>query len=283
MGDDSLETQREALRQLLEKEGLPPEVAERVLTYTRPTLELVTEAAELGDAPAGSSRIGGRPDLPAGSEWPVHGGEPMFFLGQLNLAELEAPEDGLLPGKGVLSFFFTASFDHTQELDCGKVLYFEDPSQLVERLDAPARDDGNFEACRIVPRRRLTVPDWTSPFFSLLDLSAEQSDILSNTLYDAGHLVAESYGGGHRLLGLARNGQSDATFTAAQTLLEDGEDRSDEAVEIKARVWRLLFQCVEDEEAGMSWVDSGSVCFVMREEDLKARRFDRVFTDLQFD
>ena len=54
-------------------------------------------------AKQGSTKLGGKPDLPAGWSWP---GEDLVFVAQINLAEC-APADrsGLLPRKGILYFF----------------------------------------------------------------------------------------------------------------------------------------------------------------------------------
>lgn len=59
------------------------------------------------DLPVGATKIGGRPDLPAGSAWPSCGGLPLSFVAQINLADATAivPEIPV-PTHGVLSFFY---------------------------------------------------------------------------------------------------------------------------------------------------------------------------------
>src|SRR5688572_22849831 len=54
-------------------------------------------------------RLGGLPLLPAGAEWPHRGGRPLAFIGQLDLAELEACSPGLHPFMargGLLALFY---------------------------------------------------------------------------------------------------------------------------------------------------------------------------------
>jgi hypothetical protein len=53
----------------------------------------------------GMSRLGGPPELPDASDWPTYRGWPMVFLGQLNLAELDAVAAHGLPRRGLLLFF----------------------------------------------------------------------------------------------------------------------------------------------------------------------------------
>jgi len=46
------------------------------------------------------------------------------------------------------------------------------------------------------------------------------------------------------------------------------------------RRWRLLAQFTSDQLTGMSWGCGGLIYFWIREEDLAARRFDRVYGEL---
>jgi hypothetical protein len=99
-----------------------PEWSEALLPYKaalvdarRAGIELdATEVREASLKP-GVSRLGGRPDLPAGTAWPVAVREkdsvrhelPLAFVAQLALAEVKPFDaEGLLPAAGLLSFFF---------------------------------------------------------------------------------------------------------------------------------------------------------------------------------
>lgn len=48
-----------------------------------------------------------------------------------------------------------------------------------------------------------------------------------------------------------------------------------------ASEWRLLWQLDTDDEAGFMWGDAGRLYLLARDEDLKARRFDRAWLVLQ--
>lgn len=61
-----------------------------------------------GRVPVGASHFGGRPDLPAGHQWPVHDGHPMMFIGQIRADELNAALPGALPSNDVLVSLFAA-------------------------------------------------------------------------------------------------------------------------------------------------------------------------------
>jgi uncharacterized protein YwqG len=59
------------------------------------------------------------------------------------------------------------------------------------------------------------------------------------------------------------------------------QDPRAKALEAGAADWRLLLQVDSDENATMMWGDTGRVYFWMRDEDLRAARFERVWTILQ--
>src|SRR5581483_6742441 len=78
------------------------------------------------------SRMGGSPDLPKRMKWPALGKIPLAFWLQLR-CEVLAPYDleGLLPKKGLLSFFLQAWHAHDNYGDAGAVFHFADTKGLV--------------------------------------------------------------------------------------------------------------------------------------------------------
>lgn len=109
-------------------------------------------SAEFGrdDALPGQSKVGGRPDLPAGFEWPTEADDdeaPLQFLAQINLAEVH-PHDlaGRLPEKGMLWFFSIADGDRAGggEVDDSttRVVFLAAPGPLsAHELPAAFADD----------------------------------------------------------------------------------------------------------------------------------------------
>ncbi len=81
------------------------EIAERVLSLARPAIGLWPQRPCDG-LPITVSRLGGMPHAPPGWSWPLYETEPMFFLGQINCAELSGiPAAEKLPPSGMLAFF----------------------------------------------------------------------------------------------------------------------------------------------------------------------------------
>ncbi len=110
-----LRAQRDALdpmRVVDLAQGTPLEdIAGELAALARPGLRLV---AVDGPAAAGATKLGGRPDLPAGSTWPLGAGEdqdPLTFFGQLALADLD-PAVWPGPRSGLLSVFLAFEVEY---------------------------------------------------------------------------------------------------------------------------------------------------------------------------
>jgi uncharacterized protein YwqG len=94
---------------------MPGTIAEPLFSLLRPSIRLWPRP-DGGDPLA--SRFGGMPAVPAGFAWPFAHKEPMWFLAQINCADLGGTASALgLPGKGLLAFFG----DHDDVNGCGPV------------------------------------------------------------------------------------------------------------------------------------------------------------------
>mgnify|MGYP002778068305 CR=1 FL=1 len=166
------------LRWIAEEGGEALALKEPALRLARPALRLVQTS---DDAPVGSSRVGGLPDLPPGFPWPTgHDCPATFgsditgerrlagFLAQIQLAEIADTLAGRdLPSTGLLSFFCFQDVENDKPDNMGvAVHYFADSSALV-RTEPPAPlTEGNEqmteERLRLV--QTLDLPSGTSPW-----------------------------------------------------------------------------------------------------------------------
>ena len=183
------------------------------------------------------------------------GGRPLCFVAQLQLADL-APlnGDGLLPGAGLLSFFCCPS-DLGRD-GAGLVLYSEPGAALV-RARAPAElaPDDRIAPARIEPAAELTGLPWASAQLDRLGLSSQQRVAYGEALGQMDDVPV------HRMLGHPQAVQHDP---------RDGH-----------RATCLLLQVDSDDDLGMMWGDAGRLYYLIADEDLRARRFDRCL--LRFD
>lgn len=240
-------------------------IAARVRSSLIPCLRLAATPAGARSA----SRLGGRPDLPAGVNWPAVGGKPMAFLAQFSLGEL--PADATcepLPRRGVL-FFFVAADPAVAGLSPGdrdswRVLYSQAaPPATVAAWPADLPESARYKerAVRLVPAQ--AVPDTDELVPPENDFTARQEEEVFTILGQyTGRLSPR-----HQLLGHPARIQGDMAILCQ--LASHGLDvaksipQTAEAEKIAAGAadWRLLLQLDSDEAVGMQWGDCGRLFF----------------------
>lgn len=215
-----------------------------------PTVWLDLEATD-DEFDLGATRFGGLPDLPAKTKWPTVEKNPLFFVGQFDLASLSAFEAAkVLPSKGLLSFFLL-DVPRGEQLHCGEgvVLYTPPTAKLVRRELPEGWDDDEREpyaTCRV----HLT-PGWMLPIamepLVASTLSAEERGRYSAPSMASGfyptHLL------GHR----DHNGYS-----------------------VQAEGLRLLLQLNSDDELGAEFGDVEDVDWFIDEAALAAGDFSTI-------
>lgn len=288
---------RDEIVKLLDDSGLEA-YREAIASWIFPSHQLHLQPAQEEQFPFGSSKVGGRPDLPPDVEWPMWKDYPQSFLAQINLADIP-PAHGL-PSQGLLSFFYAVQgmFEDSEfygDPDTCRVIYTP-AERLDEMTRRPAPDDLQ-EEFTLKPNRvdfapTLSVPPSESAFLESLGLgwNSNRKDFDKywrtflksfNKRQSAGNCI-------HRFLGHADPIQGDMQFSCEMhTQGLSWEDiRESEAerqrVQQSALGWRLLLQIdSEEEKTGMMWGDVGRVYFWIKEEDLSAQRFDRVVCEMQ--
>ena len=130
--------QKSQLKEKIEEVGLGHhrKLLEQVMSQAIRLLPQKTKAP-----PLGASRLGGLPDLPPGTEWPVIEGIFLEFVGQISLEDL-APShaEEILPSQGWLSFFFDGmltGYERGEAKDRCRVLYHNSPLENLQRLAPP--------------------------------------------------------------------------------------------------------------------------------------------------
>lgn len=261
------------IKRLLQ-EGFPGLAADRLFALARPAIGLWPQAPQPDLVPT-ASRWGGMPLAPPTWSWPCFETEPMFFLGQINCAELHGlPAAEQLPDAGLLAFFA----DHDAVTGCddfGESRVFHWPELNGLRPAEPP-----VEVQTVFPRAALA-------FRPLLDLSHPHSRAVSMILSDpedirryydlyelvAGHGIPEEvrnnfYCSRSKLFGWPRPVQNDL---AAIGLPAD------------KTAPRLLLQ-IDPYGNGSEtegWGAGGALYFLIRDADLRRRRFDRVEFEMQ--
>jgi uncharacterized protein YwqG len=286
----------DALRAGLESAGLAHH-ADALLALARPSIRLGSSPVASEDEIAiGASKLGGRPDVPAGFVWPRHHGVPLAFVAQIDLATVTAFDpERLLPEAGLLSFFihpneYGGAEDPDERTDW-RLMHLESDAPLVrqERPDDDLPDDDWWEG----KTRYAATPLLPGPVYSLPPLdSAEGKDIqLDDSSQDAElWLYLElrwEDPPAHKLLGYPRQSQGDIQLwcqveSHGLDWRTDGAPNPEVAeVGLEAGRWRLLLQVDSDRHAGMSWCGDDTLYYMIREEDLRARRWDQTWVVIE--
>jgi uncharacterized protein YwqG len=246
---------------------------ERVAAAIRP---LAREAIHLTTAgpddysQLGNTRLGGLPDLPVGLTWPTVTGEDgrahLGFLAQVNLSQLPRTADELLPQEGMLYFFSEEVGGH----DFVRAIYHPGGGRL-KRAKARARlcpffdeGDSNLRPHQATVRLVVSTPNYASwdPEAKEMWQALQELD-LTDAYFDLQKsLIGPKHGRpgqGHQLLGYP---------TGVRLTGKPSDDRV------------LLFEMDSDKAIGTCWSDSGLLHVLIHQNDLTARRFDRVSSGL---
>lgn len=282
-----------------------------LLKLAVPTIQLSASRDKSNPPPAGTSKLGGEPDLPASMPWPANQNGPLAFLAQIQLSDL--PQIGYaseLPESGLLSFFYdweNQPWGYDPSHGAGSQIVFIDGESQLARRTTPEEleDEGWFLECGLSPRLGDSLPTDLPDFLSQGEdpyqtfwqrirayfgigapAGLNDEEQAYYTLLD--QLWSHDELGRHKLLGypdviqnsmelecqLASNGLYCGDATGYQ-------DPRAEALGSGASDWQLLFQLDSCSAADMMWGDSGSLYFWIRRQDLAERRFHAAWTILQ--
>ncbi|WP_281886607.1 YwqG family protein [Paenibacillus sp. YYML68] len=277
--------------QLVQSSGLN-RIESLLISLTLESIRLWTDVEREEIIPIGSSKLGGKPDLPINHEWPQNQGGFLQFIAQINLGQIASLETTMLPSEGLLSFFYDAleqpwGFD-PKDKGSWKVLYFQDMNEFERKVEPfEIQEEGSFGTARISFETQTSVPSSESMSVERLELSQDDCDRYWE-LYDKIQEHNRSNGITHKLLGHPDNIQGDMQLECQ--LVSNGLYCGDSSgygdprrtwLEHGAASWRLLLQVDSEDEIGMMWGDAGRLYFWIREEDLRERNFDNVWVILQ--
>lgn len=274
-----------SLRDLIRHHGLE-KIEGEILAAARPGVALL-----LGDGPGGpgESRVGGPPDLPRALEWPLTvDGEALAFLLQLNLAGVPALPESPLPARGML-FVFVGLDEPATDVEHRIVLYTGD--ELLEPRTPPNGPPASETFAGLRPRRlRLAsfadIPRWATSDYEALteDLDDEDRDAyddLEKSLSRPGGRSAVGQLLGHAA-GIGHDPREDAYVVrdVNAAWLYDYGKRAGLDMGL-ARRWRNLLRLNSSRELNLTIWDAGYLNFLVREDDLAALDFGRVYAAVE--
>ncbi|EJR56004.1 YwqG family protein [Bacillus paramycoides] len=207
----------------------------------------------------GSSKMGGVPDLPDAFEYPTYKGNPLRFIAQFNLSDLQnVGMDHNLPKTGMLYFFSIENYfeEAVNPSEAGRVLYYDIPAEQLRRAD---EDQVQFTQCTISFELTYKLPE-------LFIEDEADSDRFLQLLEE---LIPDNYDN-HQMFGEPFSVQEEVLYETGQYMGIDPQHMT------------LLFQIDSDyKNCNMVWGELGMLYFCIGNEDLKNRRFENTCCVLQ--
>jgi uncharacterized protein YwqG len=252
-----------------------------------PSIRVTTSKISEDTLAAGASKLGGQPDLPVGTAWPVKT-QPLGFVGQIKLDDLRAFDTAkVLPSSGLLAFFYDATQqtfgDDPASRGNWQVLYCAPDAEQFQRVSPPSSmpAGAQFAACALRFAEEWTLPQQPELELPHLSWTDAEKSAYEKALPDfpAPNDHAQPH---NRLLGYPNTIQDDMRMevqVAAHGLT--GDDPRAAALQPGALSWRLLFQVDSDPNAGMRWASSGMLYYWIEEAALEAQRFADTWVVLQ--
>ncbi len=252
----------------------------------------------------GESKIGGKPDLPTGFDWPYYSGNndgngenknrPLSFLAQINLKDVvEYDKEGLLPKDGLLSFFYeletmTWGFDPA-DLGSAKVFYFSGNEELnTTEFPDDMEDEYKLPELHVDFSDNISFPSYEELLLDEKPEWDEYDEYVSDAGYDE-----DDMGERTKMLGypdLIQNPMQEQCEAVNRGYrVGSSEDYSIIPEDVKASIkenadeWILLFQMgtIEEDDFELMFGDCGHIYFWIRKSDLLEKNFSNVWLVLQ--
>jgi len=266
--------------------------ASELSALLQPALCLTTTRCAQEELPLGSTRIGGRPDLPQHVAWPVWNGKPQSFLAQINLADLAGyPTASSLPEQGWLIFFYDAEqstwgFD-PKDRGSWTVLHLREDQSGLLRRDLPTElpEHAVFLPCRVELSEIVTAAPVELLALDSRGINADERDAYCDIL-DAEQTENDVR---HQLLGHPWPIQGDMQLECQLashgfylgSIWPNLGDSKVRDLASDAGNWQLLLQIDSDQNAEMCWGDAGRLYFWIYQEDMRVQNFQNVWMVLQ--
>ncbi|MEK4737897.1 MULTISPECIES: YwqG family protein [Bacillus] len=207
----------------------------------------------------GSSKMGGVPDLPNTFEYPTYKENPLRFIAQFNLSDLQnVGMEHNLPKTGMLYFFSIENYfeEDVDPTEAGRVLYYDIPVEQSRRAD---EIQAKYNQCAI--NFELT--------YKLPELFIEDEADSDRFLQLLEELIPDNYDN-HQMFGEPFSVQDEVLYETGQYMGIDPQQMT------------LLFQIDSDHKnCNMVWGELGMLYFCIGNEDLKNRRFENTCCVLQ--
>ncbi len=263
------------------------EFANPILQATAPRILCLSHDDSRASGETGNTKIGGFPDLPVDLAWPTSRGGHLPFISQVNFSQLPTIPGSELPVSGRLYFFYLCA-ERLEESNVS-VVWVPDPNVQLQR--------------RVIPNKEI-LPDWRNTrvydeeFHSRFYVAPSFSSVVAEEFAKAQGILQpdetiEDIRGGFPDLycdhvesrldcdneDFVRGGRVDLLgYPDSPEISLFDCDPIENGYRFRNETWQNLLHVYSMNN--MMWSDVGSLCFLIRLDDLKRRDFDHVMVDV---
>lgn len=253
-----------------------------------------------GDFEVGTTKFGGKPDLPKDFEWFYYKGadfkgetknRPLSFLAQINCKEVKVyDKDNVLPESGIIYFFYdcaimTWGFD-PKDKGSAKVYYYDGEISELKRTDFPKDMTKEYK----IPEVKIDFSNsFNAPYYEEFSEHYDYDgwDEYDEIKHSMGYEDKEKQS---KLLGYADIIQNEMLLECEKVTngIKCGGIAKIKRKKLKqmksdSKKWQLLFQLSTVHANGyeLMFGDCGTIFFYIRKDDLEKRNFDNCWLILQ--
>ena len=269
---------------------------EKLIEMIRPTIGIKTKSSDDKNIKTGKSKIGGKPDLPKGFEWPRVNGIPMLFCAQYNLSELtKYDKENILPKRGHFYIFLSLDEEWNEFNSTNQPFEFiYSESENIIRTEFPndLQENQIFKTASIDYFEYYTLPDDEN--YKLFELEKKYNNELYFYFYQPtdeyiGEELYQDYDSMHQILGHDRAVQSSVVYDFASKDLglygaekTEYQKRWNDILELSKK-YELLLQldCYDENTNLTKFASSGVYYFGILKSDLESLNFENIMVSFQ--
>ena len=266
---------------------------EKIIKLIKPAIGISTKKLQSDNLKIGSSKIGGKPDLPKNISWPKLNDSHLVFCAQYNVSELEKFDvENLLPKKGIFHIFIgiNEEWNEFSMKQNDTKIFFTENTENLERKEYPT----SFNLERIVEPAEIkyfesiTIPDDEN--YKLFYFNDKYEDFYFHFYQDTEEYIAEELNSFtdniHQILGEDRSVQSSVVYEFSRNELnitdEDYAEKWNEILENSKTFTNLIQLDCMDSNTNLSKFGGSGVFYIgLKTKELQDKNFNNLIISFQ--
>lgn len=266
---------------------------EEIIKLIKPAIGISTRRLQVDNLKVGSSKIGGKPDLPKDVSWPELNDSHLVFCAQYNVSEFAKFDiENLLPKKGMFYIFIGLNEESnafSMKQNDAKIFFIENLENL-ERKEYPISFNLEkiVEPAEIKYVESITIPDDEN--FKLFYFNDKYEDFYFHFYQDTEEYIDEELNSFtdnmHQVLGEDKSVQSSVVYEFSRNELnitdEDYTEKWNEIVENSKTYTNLIQLDCTDSNTNLSKYGGSGVLYIgLKTKELEVRNFNNLVMSFQ--